>query len=108
MALAVLMHSSPGCEFECLRPPDDIPASAHAHTVIDTLPHGTYCNLLCSVCHPARARPVESRCHSGHHWEGDEMEEARWQNPRLLLDQRTPMRDGVELSTDVYLPGAGS
>ena len=27
--------------------------------------------------------------------------------PRLMLDQRVPMRDGVELSADVYLPGDG-
>jgi putative CocE/NonD family hydrolase len=27
--------------------------------------------------------------------------------PRLLLDQRVTMRDGVELSADVYLPSAG-
>ncbi|MGI8550551.1 MAG: CocE/NonD family hydrolase, partial [Dehalococcoidia bacterium] len=28
--------------------------------------------------------------------------------PRLLLDQRVPMRDGVELSADVYLPPEGA
>src|SRR5579884_3658285 len=27
--------------------------------------------------------------------------------PRLLLDQRVPMRDGVELSADIYLPPTG-
>jgi len=27
--------------------------------------------------------------------------------PRLLLDQRVTMRDGVELSADVYLPPTG-
>jgi uncharacterized protein len=31
----------------------------------------------------------------------------RRENPRLLLNQRTPMRDGVELSTDVFLPSSG-
>jgi uncharacterized protein len=34
-------------------------------------------------------------------------DDRRWEKPRLLLDQRTPMRDGVELSTDVYLPTTG-
>ena len=28
--------------------------------------------------------------------------------PRLLLDQRVPLRDGVTLSADLYLPPAGS
>src|SRR3954447_8433771 len=27
--------------------------------------------------------------------------------PRSMLNQRTPMRDGVELSSDVYLPADG-
>ena len=27
--------------------------------------------------------------------------------PRLLLDQRAPMRDGIELSADIYLPPTG-
>ena len=28
--------------------------------------------------------------------------------PRLLLDQRVPLRDGIELSADIYLPFAVS
>lgn len=35
------------------------------------------------------------------------MSESEAQSPRMLLDQRVPMRDGVELSADVYLPPGG-
>src|SRR5262245_43142164 len=35
------------------------------------------------------------------------MSDAEQMRPRLLLDQRAVMRDGVELSADVYMPAEG-
>src|SRR3954464_14860666 len=35
------------------------------------------------------------------------MTETQGTHARMLLDQRVPMRDGVELSADIYLPASG-